>query len=100
MTSTTSQIGCITPGAFDSLHYLKSLNLMANPFVCNCHMGWFADWLRNKGFHSNAPRCTEPQHLKDKAISSLALHDFRCTGRIYTVKLETFIESQADHCRN
>ena len=82
MTSTISQIGCITPGAFDSLHYLKTLNLMANPFVCNCHMGWFADWLRNKGFHSNAPRCMEPQHLKDKTISSLALHDFRCTGGI------------------
>ena len=77
----SNQIGCITPGAFDSLHYLKTLNLMANPFVCNCHMGWFADWLRNKGFHSNAPRCMEPRHLKDKAISSLALHDFRCTGR-------------------
>ena len=40
---------CVTPGAFDELTSLNSLNLIANPFNCNCHMAWFADWLRQKG---------------------------------------------------
>jgi hypothetical protein len=36
----TLQVSCITPGAFDSLVSLRSLNLIANPFNCNCHMAW------------------------------------------------------------
>ncbi len=40
---------CVTPGAFDELTSMDSLNLISNPFNCNCHMTWFADWLRQKG---------------------------------------------------
>ncbi len=82
----SNEISCITPGAFDSLLHMDSLNLIANPFVCNCHMGWFADWLRLKGFDSTGPRCQQPRHLKDKAIHSLALHDFRCSGERFSRK--------------
>ena len=76
----SNKISCVTPGAFDALVSLKSLNLIANPFNCNCHMAWFADWLRIKGFTSGGPRCAHPQHLKDRPIYALANHDFRCTG--------------------
>ena len=41
-----NMISCVTPGAFDELTSLTSLNLISNPFNCNCHMAWFADWLR------------------------------------------------------
>merc|ERR550539_1324756 len=75
----SNKISCVTPGAFDALVSLKSLNLIANPFNCNCHMAWFADWLRIKGFTSGGPRCAHPQHLKDRPIYALANHDFRCT---------------------
>ena len=44
----SNKISCVTPGAFDALVSLQSLNLIANPFNCNCHMAWFADWLRTK----------------------------------------------------
>jgi hypothetical protein len=43
----------VTPGAFDELTSLESLNLISNPFNCNCHMTWFADWLRQKGKPNN-----------------------------------------------
>ena len=78
----SNKISCVTPGAFDALVSLKSLNLIANPFNCNCHMAWFADWLRVKGFTSGGPRCAHPQHLKDRPIYALANHDFRCTGTL------------------
>ena len=79
----SNRISCVTPGAFDALVSLKSLNLIANPFNCNCHMAWFADWLRIKGFTSGGPRCAHPQHLKDRPIYALANHDFRCTGKVF-----------------
>lgn len=75
----SNDISCITPGAFDSLRSLKSLNLISNPFNCNCHMGWFAEWVREKGFVENGPRCASPDALKNRAIHSLSVHDFQCT---------------------
>ena len=83
----SNKISCVTPGAFDALVSLKSLNLIANPFNCNCHMAWFADWLRIKGFTSGGPRCAHPQHLKDRPIYALANHDFRCTGNFFYLLL-------------
>lgn len=76
----SNQISCVTPGAFDSLVSLHSLNLISNPFNCNCHMAWFADWLRTKGFTTGGPRCANPPHLRDRPIHALPTHDFRCTG--------------------
>ncbi len=76
----SNKISCVTPGAFDALVSLKSLNLISNPFNCNCHMAWFADWLRTKGFTTGGPRCAAPSHLRDRPIHALPSHDFRCTG--------------------
>ena len=76
----SNHISCVTPGAFDALVSLQSLNLIANPFNCNCHMAWFADWLRTKGLTAGGPRCAFPLHLKDRPIHALPSHEFRCTG--------------------
>jgi hypothetical protein len=80
----SNRISCVSPGAFDSLVSIQTLNLMANPFNCNCHMGWFGEWLRQSGLGGakgvSGPRCAAPAHLKDRTITSLAVHDFRCTG--------------------
>lgn len=75
-----NQISCVTPGAFDELTSLTSLNLISNPFNCNCHMAWFADWLRRKDLTASGPRCSKPEHLKNRAINSLATHEFRCSN--------------------
>ena len=52
-------VTCVTPGAFDELSSLTSLNLISNPFNCNCHMAWFADWLRRRGLTNSGPRCVQ-----------------------------------------
>lgn len=85
----SNEISCITPGAFDALPKIKSLNLLANPFNCNCHMGWFAEWIREKGFFDNGPRCMAPDKLRNKLIHSLSPHDFQCSGKS-TVRLLEF----------
>merc|ERR1719490_266508 len=75
-----NEISCVTPGAFDELASLTSLNLISNPFNCNCHMAWFADWLRRKDLTVSGPRCSKPAHLKNQAIATLATHEFRCSN--------------------
>ncbi|OXA44085.1 Protein slit [Folsomia candida] len=77
-----NHISCIMPGSFDSLSNLQSLDLDGNAFICNCHLAWFADWLRREEslFPSSGPKCVAPMRHKDTLIRSLPTHEFRCTS--------------------
>ncbi|XP_036790169.1 slit homolog 2 protein isoform X2 [Oncorhynchus mykiss] len=71
-------ITSMTPGAFDTLHALSTLNLLANPFNCNCHLAWLGDWLRRKRIVTGNPRCQNPYFLKEIPIQDVAAQDFTC----------------------
>lgn len=51
---------------------------MSNPFNCNCHLGWFADWLRARQLSGGSPRCGAPARLRDASLAELASSEFRC----------------------
>ncbi|KAK7794523.1 hypothetical protein R5R35_011285 [Gryllus longicercus] len=74
-----NQITCVMPGSFDALTSLHSLNLLYNPFNCNCHLAWFAEWLRKRNLSSGSPRCYSPPRVKDVQIYELPHHEFKCT---------------------
>ena len=90
-------ISCVTPGAFDELTSMTSLNLISNPFNCNCHMAWFADWLRRRSLTNSGPRCVKPVHLKNKAIHSLATHEFRCTSKLINSQFKICLSLHRTH---
>ncbi|KAJ8984694.1 hypothetical protein NQ317_004953, partial [Molorchus minor] len=75
-----NQITCVMPGSFDFLQSLHTLNLVQNPFVCNCHLAWFSEWLRNKGLSGSSPRCAAPDRVKDVPIKELPKTEFKCTS--------------------
>ena len=81
----SNRLTCITPGAFDSLVSLRSLSLGGNPYRCNCHMGWFSEWLRaHEEMVSTVPVCTAPEHLKDRSLLDLSSHDFRYERELFS----------------
>uniref|UniRef100_UPI001EAEDCB2 slit homolog 2 protein-like n=1 Tax=Oncorhynchus gorbuscha TaxID=8017 RepID=UPI001EAEDCB2 len=79
-------ITSMTQGAFDTLHAVHTepagqslhLNLLANPFNCNCHLAWLGDWLRRKRIVTGNPRCQNPYFLKEIPIQDVAAQDFTC----------------------
>ncbi|BES89823.1 Slit protein [Nesidiocoris tenuis] len=75
-----NKISCVMPGSFDSLTFLHTLNLLQNPFVCNCHLGWFSEWVRRKELLAGSPRCAHPPRLKDVPIHEIPQHEFKCTN--------------------
>ncbi|KAL1130294.1 hypothetical protein AAG570_013232, partial [Ranatra chinensis] len=75
-----NMITCVMPGSFDFLSNLHTLNLLSNPFICNCHLGWFAEWLKRKELLAGSPRCAAPSRVKDVSIHELPQHEFKCTG--------------------
>lgn len=61
------------------MHIICS-NLVNNPFICNCHLGWFSEWLKVKGLSGSAPRCSMPFRVKDVPIKELPQNEFKCTS--------------------
>lgn len=60
--------------------------MVHNPFVCNCHLAWFSDWLKNKGLSGSPPRCAGPDRVKDVPIRELPKTEFKCTSRSMNIK--------------
>ncbi|XP_050293925.1 protein slit isoform X3 [Anthonomus grandis grandis] len=75
-----NHITCVMPGSFDHLQSLHTLNLIQNPFMCNCHLAWFSDWLKNKGLSGSSPRCAGPERVKDVQIKELPKTEFKCSN--------------------
>ena len=55
---------------------------MANPFTCNCHLGWLAEWLKKRNVITGTPTCTAPHAVKNTPIQDLKSKEFVCEGRI------------------
>ncbi|XP_039440093.1 protein slit isoform X3 [Culex pipiens pallens] len=73
-------ITCVMPGSFEFLSSLTQLNLASNPFRCNCHLGWFSDWLRKKQLGGPPARCASPAKVRDVPVKDLPHFEFKCTS--------------------
>ncbi|KAJ9579590.1 hypothetical protein L9F63_004775, partial [Diploptera punctata] len=61
-------------------YYYYYSNLLSNPFNCNCHLAWFAEWLRKRDLSGGSPRCHAPPRVKDVPVQELPHHEFKCTS--------------------
>ena len=57
-------------------------NLLSNPFICNCHLAWFSEWLQKHDLSGGSPRCHSPPRVKDVPIHELPHHEFKCTSML------------------
>uniref|UniRef100_A0AAY4EM14 Slit homolog 3 (Drosophila) n=1 Tax=Denticeps clupeoides TaxID=299321 RepID=A0AAY4EM14_9TELE len=68
--------------SFDALASLSlySRHLAQNPFMCDCHLKWLADYLFENPIETSGARCSHPRRLANKRISQVKSKKFRCTG--------------------
>lgn len=59
---------------------LTSSHLAQNPFMCDCHLKWLADYLFDNPIETSGARCSHPRRLANKRISQVKGKKFRCTG--------------------
>lgn len=55
-------------------------HLAQNPFVCDCHLKWLADYLQDNPIETSGARCSSPRRLANKRISQVKSKKFRCSG--------------------
>uniref|UniRef100_A0A669BXZ7 Slit homolog 3 (Drosophila) n=1 Tax=Oreochromis niloticus TaxID=8128 RepID=A0A669BXZ7_ORENI len=78
-----NKLQTISKGLFTPLRSIKTLHLAQNPFMCDCHLKWLADYLFDNPIETSGARCSHPRRLANKRISQVKGKKFRCTGREY-----------------
>lgn len=56
-------------------------DLVSNPFICNCHLAWFSEWLRKRDLTAASPKCAGPDAVRDVPIHELPQHEFKCLSK-------------------
>ncbi|KAI2811133.1 Slit 2 protein [Blomia tropicalis] len=87
-----NDISMIPTGSFDDLK-VTHLAIGANPFYCDCNLGWLAEWIQRTYSENGIARCSEPRTMSDKLLISAPPNHFICTG-----KPETKIMAKCDAC--
>uniref|UniRef100_A0A6Q2Z490 Slit homolog 3 (Drosophila) n=1 Tax=Esox lucius TaxID=8010 RepID=A0A6Q2Z490_ESOLU len=75
-----NKLQTISKGLFAPLRSIKTLHLAQNPFMCDCHLKWLADYLFDNPIETSGARCSHPRRLANKRISQVKGKKFRCTG--------------------
>uniref|UniRef100_M4ANP0 Slit homolog 3 (Drosophila) n=1 Tax=Xiphophorus maculatus TaxID=8083 RepID=M4ANP0_XIPMA len=76
-----NKLQSISKGLFAPLRSIKTLHLAQNPFMCDCHLKWLADFLFDNPIETSGARCSHPRRLANKRISQVKGKKFRCTGQ-------------------
>ncbi|KAM4594638.1 slit homolog 1 protein-like isoform 2-T2 [Fundulus diaphanus] len=76
-----NKIQSLAKGTFSSLHSIQTLHLAQNPFVCDCHVKWLADFLSSNPIETSGARCASPRRLANKRIAQIKSHKFRCSAK-------------------
>uniref|UniRef100_A0A8C5NC76 Slit homolog 3 protein-like n=1 Tax=Gouania willdenowi TaxID=441366 RepID=A0A8C5NC76_GOUWI len=76
-----NKLQTISKGLFTPLRAIKTLHLAQNPFMCDCHLKWLADYLFDNPIETSGARCSHPRRLANKRISQVKGKKFRCTGQ-------------------
>ncbi|GCB81169.1 hypothetical protein scyTo_0021790, partial [Scyliorhinus torazame] len=76
-----NKINELPKGVFDGLYALQLLHLAQNPFICDCHLKWLADYLRTNPIETSGARCASPRRLANKRIGQIKSKKFRCSAK-------------------
>jgi hypothetical protein len=73
-----NELAFIREEVFIPLINLKSITLHTNPWVCDCRLKNFRDWVVNKKLFDRSATCSEPSRLGGKKWDAVLAIEFAC----------------------
>ncbi|KAI8777255.1 protein slit, partial [Biomphalaria glabrata] len=77
-TLSNNNMTSVSSNLFENMKLLRVLRINDNKLVCDCHMAWFARWLRKNPTLALFTECHQPLHLRNAEIAELQDIDFKC----------------------
>lgn len=78
---------------FSDLLKLRSLVLQDNPWICNCHLREFRNWVIERNLYAVPTACTQPEHLRGKMWNAINAKDFACKPKILWPPIGTSVSA-------
>ncbi|XP_055874290.1 slit homolog 2 protein-like isoform X2 [Biomphalaria glabrata] len=78
LTLSNNNMTSVSSNLFENMKLLRVLRINDNKLVCDCHMAWFARWLRKNPTLALFTECHQPLHLRNAEIAELQDIDFKC----------------------
>ncbi|XP_046386290.1 protein slit isoform X2 [Ischnura elegans] len=77
-----NDISMIPNGTFNDLQSITHLAMGSNPFFCDCHLRWLANWVKRDYVEPGIARCLEPHSMRDKLLLTTPPSAFVCKGKV------------------
>ncbi|KAK3799525.1 hypothetical protein RRG08_052709 [Elysia crispata] len=78
LTLSNNNLTTLPANLFDNMRSLRVLRINDNSLLCDCHLAWFARWLRRNPTLALFTECRQPMHLRHQEIAELQDRDFKC----------------------
>ncbi|XP_066950508.1 protein slit-like isoform X2 [Macrobrachium rosenbergii] len=85
LTLTNNNITTIWRGTFEATPRLRALRVSGNKLICDCHLSWLGRLLAASPHLAPYVRCSSPYRLKDRLVTEVLDHEFKCTGLVDNV---------------
>uniref|UniRef100_A0A8C7Z865 Adhesion G protein-coupled receptor A3 n=1 Tax=Oryzias sinensis TaxID=183150 RepID=A0A8C7Z865_9TELE len=73
-----NKFSSISPGTFDNLESLKSLEFQTPYLLCDCNLLWLLRWIKDRNISVKNTKCSYPQSLQGQLVTSVGPGLFTC----------------------
>nr|XP_022340062.1 slit homolog 2 protein-like isoform X3 [Crassostrea virginica] len=78
LTLNYNELTSLPKNLFDNMSNLRTLRLIDNKFVCDCHLAWLSQWLKEHASLGLYTECSAPPNLQGIEVDDVQLYNFQC----------------------
>ncbi|XP_026556878.1 slit homolog 1 protein [Pseudonaja textilis] len=81
LTLNNNNISSIPISSFNHMPKLRTFRLHSNQLICDCHLGWLSQWLRQRPTIGLFTQCAGPPSLRGLNVAEIQKNEFSCSGQ-------------------
>ncbi|XP_059586234.1 slit homolog 1 protein [Alligator mississippiensis] len=82
LTLNNNNITTIPVSSFNHMPKLRTFRLHSNQLLCDCHLAWLSQWLRQRPTIGLFTQCAGPPALRGLNVAEVQKNEFSCSGHL------------------